>query len=340
MRFYLSDVLGGGTILNPWRARGFDSQPGARVIDLRPDCTVSAGRMLLGLPVAQQPAGSIDLGDDPLGNISAARRNQIGSALGITLQSTTVRRAILELLSEHARTDGTRWRPLRPGRDRMWRLHLGDLVWTAPDISGGASYSEAWPSADNAALTDQLTWTEHDGSSWVRDTNTAAYQGAVLLERASAAHDHGTDDFYVQATLVAHDLVGGSMINGPMCRHDGSSTMTYYAYTASEASGVNEHRLYKVVADSFSILETDTDDVVNGEVLKVQADGSTVKGFIDGTEKSSVTDTAVVDRLRGGLSGYSDTSAGNLVRMDNYSSADLAAAAATPRRRALMGVGT
>ena len=82
------------------------------------------------------------------------------------------------------------------------------------------------------------------------------------------------------------------------------------------------------------------DDVAAGTVLKVQADGSTIKAFIGGVEKASTTDTDITGNLRAGII-YNGNNAGNAGELDDWSAADVAAAATTrPRSLLTLGAGS
>ena len=319
--YYLTSFVGTGTDANPFRARGMDV--GATMIDLRPNGANQAGFALLALPVQTSIPSARYLGDDLLGALPLAVRQGLATDLGITLDALTFRQAVLELLSQHARTDGTRWKPLRPGRDGMWRVYLGGLLWEAPDISGGASYSDNFDVADNAALSGQLTWTEFHNTGWQTAGNAALISGNVGTAGARADHAHGTDDHWAQVDLTAFTRGGGTIQGGPLVRKaGGDNTVTYYVFVAHRTASANEHQLNKLVANTSTTLQTVADDVATPSVLKVQADGSTITGYIGGVQVASQTDTEIVDNLHAGIRAQSNNS-GNALEVDNYASADV-----------------
>lgn len=342
--FYLGSYVGTGTGLDPFRPRGSD-QPGASAIDLRPDGSLVTGRCLVAVPIRDDTIGEY-LGDDPVRAIPAPIKRRLESALGITLTASVIRDAIAEILMVHGRTDGTRWKPLRPSRLRnRYEIWLGGLLWSQPVIAGGASLSENWDCADSASLTCQLTWIEHAGDgSWTITTNRARLAGIVGDERAKAESDLATDDHEAQVTLATFTRVGGIIAVGPMCRNQSNTEDIGYEWRARDDDGTAGGRYHDMIRRGSGAgttqIGTAADDPVVGEVLKVSADGSTIKGYIDGVEKLSVTDVNITGLLRCGITGYSDTNAGNLLELDTWSAADLAAPAAVPRLRNLLGVGT
>ena len=135
MPFYLSSYIGTGTLQDAFRPLG-SGQPGWSAIDLRPDGAQPAGRCLLWSPVHDPNPQLERLSDRGAEFLTAPRRTRLQNALGITLGATRFDLAVAELLTIHARTDGTRWRPLRPERTAgRFRVHLGGVLHEQPVIS-------------------------------------------------------------------------------------------------------------------------------------------------------------------------------------------------------------
>lgn len=226
---------------------------------------------------------------------------------------------------------------------RAWLIGLatalagGSLLWPRP--ARAVSIAEDWNCADSASLTCDLTWTEIEGSNWQILTNRANMSlpsGAVQSARADS--DLATDDHYAQATLVSWTGTAGGIYGAVFCRKDSTATVTYYVFRA-QTNFTPEHDMYKYVSGTATQLgSTDATDPVAGEVIRVEADGSTITGKINGaTSVGPVTDTAITGNLRTGIYGYMD-GAGDTINLDDFSAADLAAAGCTPRRM-LLGVG-
>ena len=327
MHYYLSTYIGAGTALDPFRALGSD-QPGAGAIDLRPDPTVLAGRCLLGMPIRQDPVNARYLGADPKGILSTQMRNRLGNDLGLTLVDNHFDGIVLELLTDHARTDGTRWKPLRPERTTgRWRIYLGDVLVDLPRVAGGASIAEDWNCVDSASLTCDLTWTEFIGTAWAIVSSAAKFSGNVDANSARADSDLTSDDHYVQATIASFSNISGIVAGGVIARKDSTSTASFYLWWGR--MDLTRFELWKDVSGTFTSLGNVAENPAAGDVVKLQCDGSTIKGFKNGTEKISVTDTAITDNLRGGIYGHS-TGASNNVVLDDWSAADLAAVATAP----------
>lgn len=323
--YYLSDFVGSGTVLDPYRVRGSE-QPGAGIIDLRPDARVLAGRALLALPVRDDASapGAIYLGDDALAPLGAVR-GQLATQLGVTLAGPTLRRSVIELLSEHARSgEGSgRWKPLRPGRDGMWRVFLGGLLWEAPDIGGGSSFTESFNTSDQATLGPDLSWTEFLGTRWEVEGNQGHFDSALAAVIAARAdHALAGDDHYCQVVVNACGT-GSNNQTGPLCRKDNTATATYYTHRVIVAGATNEHRLMKSVAGALTDLGTDATDFAAGEILYVHANGSSIVAKRNGTTLISVTDTAIAGagQVYGGLYGFGVFE--TVVDVDDWEATDL-----------------
>lgn len=338
--FYLGSYIGTGSVRDPFRALGSE-QAGSSAIDLRPDSSVVTGRCLVAVPVRDDTIGNY-LGDDPSRAIPAPIKRRVETALGVTLSASSIRDAIAELLMDHGRTDGTRWKPLRPERTtNRYRIYLGGLLYDVPVIAGGSSISENWNCADSAGLTCQLTWTEFQNAGWRLLANQAridANNGDTHAARADS--NLATDDHFCEVTVAAiNNSASGLLFCGPLWRKDATATATYYNWEAQlfASIGANAHQLLKTVAGARTELWTDATDVVAGEVLRGDANGSTIRGLRNGTQLASVTDTAIVDNLRCGVVGAA-TAADDRADLDTWSAEDLAAAAGL-RTLSLTGVG-
>lgn len=143
MHFYLLGWRGAGTDESPFTP---DIPPAVigtvqwGALDLRADQTAPAGWCIVGSPsfFPTLPTGTYYLGDLTPGSLPRNIRNGIGNRLGVTLQATDLGDLIGELLTVHAREDGTRWRPVRARRirsalgvtkDRREVWINGVLVW-------------------------------------------------------------------------------------------------------------------------------------------------------------------------------------------------------------------
>lgn len=73
--------------------------------------------------------------------------------------------------------------------------------------------------------------------------------------------------------------------------------------------------------------------------IKVQANGSTIKGYRAGVELLSVTDTSITTGTRAGINGWWDNVTATVAELDDWTAADLIGATARQQSLALRGVG-
>ena len=324
MPYYLAPEVGTGTSRDLFRPRG-STQPGWSAISLHP-----FGFRLLYLPTHDPDPLLERFADQAQETLTAGRRNRFGNALGLTLTATRWDQIVAELLMTHAREDGTRWRPLRPSRvNRRFEIWLGGLLWAQPYIAGGASISENWNCADSASLTCQLTWVEFVGTNWRLLSNQAdLFEGGAADNRARADSVLDSDDHECQATLVGFTQSSGIMAGGPASRV-ASSGDTCYEFRARNDNGTDlYHDMTRRDAGAGAQIGTAAQDPVVNQVMKIRADGSTQTGWVDGIQILSVTDTVLTGQVRCGVGGYSESTT-NVLRLDTWSAADLAAGGAT-----------
>ena len=319
---YLAPYVGAGKEFDPWRPRGSE-QSGWAAIDLRPGGVGLVGRALMHVPVRDDTIGDY-LGDAP-DAVSAAVKSKIGSKLGLTLQESTPRQMLAELLMVHGKDDGTRWKNLRVHRDGFYRLWLGGKTpfWEAKSLAGGVDVTETFNTGASDTLGPVLTWTELEGDWDVNGSNQAtASSGTPATARADT--DMASDDHYCQFDAVALTRVGASCGVGPICRKDGTATLTYYLFWAAIDSATNNHYLYRASGGTVTqIGSTDTTDFVAGEVMRVEADADQITAKINGTASvGPVTDGIISGNLRGGIRGYQSGS--DTITIDNVRIADLA----------------
>lgn len=318
---YLAPYVGAGTEADPFRPRGAE-QPDWAAIDLRPDSRILSGVALMRVPVRDDTIGMY-LGDDPDVIVGAVRAS-VQSRLGLVLRGARLRDIIPELLIEHAREDGTRWRPLKPMRDGMFRIYLGGLFWQARVLRGGSTITESFNKADSTTLGPDLSWTEITGdASVVSNQIKLAADGVICLDRANT--DLASADHYAQMVLLELARTGAVGVHlGVICRKDSTATATFYYYRCLISTTVNQHEMYKDVSGTFTQLgSTDGTDFAAGEVVSVQANGSSITAFRNrSVSVGPVTDTSISGNTRGGVRGVSsgtDIARGNAFRAGDLS---------------------
>jgi hypothetical protein len=170
-------------------------------------------------------------------------------------------------------------------------------------------------------FTDDFNRADGDpGASWVQVSGTWSIvsqqlspgsSGATIVIRAATAMA-GSDNF-AQATIAATTAVS----QGVMCRSDGTLANGYLWRNNGTNWG-----LFKAVSGTFTAIGTTyAAAAAPGDVARVQAVGSTIKGFVNGVERASVTDTAVTSGTSVGIRSMSTS----LLRYDDFSAADIGA---------------
>ncbi|WP_406444621.1 hypothetical protein OHB14_36905 [Streptomyces sp. NBC_01613] len=173
------------------------------------------------------------------------------------------------------------------------------------------SFTDDFNRADSTNL--GANWVEVSGD-WSVDTNRlspGAAGGTIILRAAGAM---ATSDNFAQVTIAATT----SASQGVWCRGNSNITSGYLW-----RNNGTSWDLFQVFGGSFTVIGTYTAAAAPGDVAKVQAVGTTIKAFVNGVERVSVTDTAVTT---GTSVGIRSDSAG-AVRYDDFSAGDVSAGA-------------
>lgn len=164
-------------------------------------------------------------------------------------------------------------------------------------------------------------WTQFQGADWEILTNTAGMNNAQggVNEFARLGAALSSDDMYAQVNLATVAAAANDLNTGILVRKDSTTTQTFYAAEYSN-SATPYFRTYKMIAGSFTGIGSNTTGVtaVNGDTLKLDANGSTINRIYNGSSQNSTTDTSVVDNLYGGLSGHRSGSLTTAVNVDNF----------------------
>jgi hypothetical protein len=170
------------------------------------------------------------------------------------------------------------------------------------------SFSDDFNRADSTDL--GAGWVEVSGD-WSIASNqlSPGAAGGTILVRAATAM--ATSDNFAQVTIAATT----SASQGLWCRGNSDLTSGY----AWRNNGSN-WSLFSVVAGAFTNIGTYSAAAVAGDVAKVQAVGSTIKGFVNGVERVSVVNSAVATGTTVGV--RSDSTSG--LKYDSFSAGDVA----------------
>lgn len=276
--------------------KGIDGSIDWSAIDFRPDSKSAEGLCFLAVPERDDSVfGGDYLGDDATITLSQSACNRLGNAFGVNLDASNIPEILLELLRDHA-DDGRvdRWNELRPTRD-TWQVWLHDLLIEVPVVSGGATYTDDFNRANSTSL----------GSSWdeVGGTGLSINTNRIIRDTASGwaryVGDHVRSDNYAFCTYVYITDVASNLA-GPACRFVSDATTCYYIDQIPGPSG-GAHRRMKVVAGTTTQLAQNSPYGTNNDVLKIEAYGSSISSYVNGTLVATSTDTAITTGVRSGL---------------------------------------
>ncbi|MDX3549484.1 hypothetical protein PV724_44220 [Streptomyces europaeiscabiei] len=157
-------------------------------------------------------------------------------------------------------------------------------------------------------------WVEVSGDwSIVSNQLSPGAAGGTIILRA--ADPMASSDHSAQVTIAATTAAS----QGVWCRGN-SNISTGYLWRNDGTSW----NLFSVVGGSFTSIGSHAAAAAPGDVAKVQAVGSTIKGYVNGIERVSVTDTGVATGTSVGIRSESTGS----IRYDHFTAADVSAGAA------------
>jgi hypothetical protein len=160
------------------------------------------------------------------------------------------------------------------------------------------------------------------GANWVlvsgpwtiisQQLSSGTVGGTVVIRAATAM---ATSDNSAQVTIAAT----GAVSHGVFCRGNTGFTQGYL--WRNDGTSWN---LFSNVGGSFTSIGSFAGAAVAGDIAKIQAVGSTIKGYVNGVQRVSVTDTAVATGTSVGVRAEST----NLLRFDDFTGADVSAGSA------------
>lgn len=329
MRYGLVPYIGAGTAKDPARPEGTDVNgrlPGGEgfnvvgepwgVISLQPSGGGAQGQAVVAWP--RLPSGSLDLGDDLDGRLPSIVRVALGNRLGISLEDRTVRQLITDLLLLHGDdADPRKWNRLK---GRLGRLSDGRLAKLADIELGnqlvyrqllaaegpGAAFADGFAGDGDVPGAD-LNFTEVSGD-FDRVGGRLRLGTASTGTRRYARAEHDVASVDMLARLVVPTLATpstGTNRAGPCCRFAAAATTCYQAELLKGTTDVTtaNQQLGRTVAGTFTIIGSATLIVTPAlpHTIECKANGSTIKGFRDGVEIHSGTDTNITTGTRGGI---------------------------------------
>jgi hypothetical protein len=172
-----------------------------------------------------------------------------------------------------------------------------------------ASFSDDFNRANSTDL--GAGWVEVSGDwSIVSSQLSPGAAGGTIILRAAGAM--ASSDHYAQVTIAAATAAS----QGVWCRGNSNISQGYLW-----RNNGTSWDLFSVVGGSFTIIGTYAAAAASGDIAKIQAVGSTIKGFVNGIERVSTTNSAVTT---GTSVGIRSDSAG-AIRYDDFTAADVTA---------------
>lgn len=307
--WYFCPVIGDGkSLANAFRPAVADY---ADVYSMQPVkgtnyCIASANT-----PSAISGTGIKLLSNNKASNISTSNKNYVQSALGITLNTGTVKDLMLALIDKGLIP------PLVKGWDGKERLYLGDLLDGDPEPPPTrGTIPDTFDRADASTLgtaSGGFSWT-NVVAGWGITSNRAqqklGYGDSVL---AYANSSLGSSDMYAQAVNYVTDA--GVVI----CKNNDSNPIYYMGHIADSTHAI----IYRVYAGpSYESLASYTITWGNTKVVKITNSGSTLTLFYNGTELGHVTNSSNTKYNYAGMFAYSDAASN-----DSFEAGSLASTA-------------
>ncbi|MFD7705684.1 hypothetical protein [Streptomyces sp. NPDC059786] len=174
-----------------------------------------------------------------------------------------------------------------------------------------ASFSDDFNRADSTDLS--AGWVEVSGDwSIVSGRLSPGAAGGTIILRAAGAM--ATSDHYAQVTIAATTAAS----QGVWCRGNANISQGYLW-----RNNGTSWDLFSVVGGSFTSIGTYGAAAAPGDVAKVQAVGSIIKGLVNGVERVSVANTAVTTGVNVGIRADSASA----LRFDDFATGDVTAGA-------------
>lgn len=318
---YLAPWIGTGTKADPFRVKGADgfALP-YTCLDLRIDPTAVAGFCLLHTQNAIVEMGVAQLAAFKDDTVGLALRTSIGNQLGVTLSANTISGLLEELLFQ----DLGKWKPVMASSVRKVKeVVFGMEVWASkfhdPGPSGNVDPSDDFNRADNADL--GANWDVMTGETGWEILGNQANCPAVALGGVDATESWNADtlsaDQFSQVTLIAFNGGGLSQGTGAAVRCS-AAARTYYRFVTNDEAGVNA-QIAKFVAAANTQLATQAVPTAVNDVLRVEAEGSTLRFKLNGAIKFQATDTSITS----GRPGITFSSPATSSTVDDWSSGDI-----------------
>lgn len=190
-------------------------------------------------------------------------------------------------------------------------------------VAPSTTYTESFDQTDSTTLGPDLTWTET-----LSDLQTVSNQlrtvGATFAE-ARAELNLSSDDHSAKITVVSMSATASQSVRA-LARFASGARTHYGAYLERTSGNVKNRQLFKRVTGTFTQLASTNVAWADGDIVKCDCNGSTIRLLRNDVQEESATDTAITGNLRGGAA-IQEASGGSAIG-DNFEVADTAAEAA------------
>jgi hypothetical protein len=253
--------MGSGTQEDPFRPEGIDIYPVWSSIDLRDDPTVVTGDCMVQV-------------------------HQTAKGLKVPPNDLPDKAAIMQVL--HNRNYLAKVKPsLSRGVKEIW---LGELIYEEK-VPGPRQFSDLDPS-DNFTRANE----NPIGGNWTNPGVNHAFQ--ILSNLLTGAGTNNGSAIFWNANVPSNDQFSEITVNtlgsntdwGASCRMQNIAAKTLY--TAGAYSGSRD--IWKMVNDTFtSLAGTSAPSISVGDVVRVEAEGSTIRHKVNGALYGTATDTSI-----------------------------------------------
>jgi hypothetical protein len=175
--------------------------------------------------------------------------------------------------------------------------------------------------ANSSTVGNLLTWTKVN-NAWANNTNAAQYTtiGGSTNGFIRAESDLSSSDHYSQCVASNIGSSGTTNGGGAAARFASGASTFYYVFAYRFDSKLY---LSKTVAGTDTTLTSATITIAPPQTFQIRCSGSSIKGYQEGVERVSTTDTAISGNTRGGIVSYQVMAGGAF--FDDFEASDLAA---------------
>lgn len=190
--------------------------------------------------------------------------------------------------------------------------------------------NDTFTDTDTTSLEDHTgetgaTWTLHpaDGAADVfKIDENMVFHNTSGDNVIYASGDPADADYDVEGVVVVEDVNASAGI--AICGRMDTTNKTFYMLQYF-AGGIDTWQMFKCVNGSFTQLGSDYDDVIgtgNSRTCKLEMRGTTIKGYVDGVERISATDSDISAAGKAGIRGNGPSAVNDGPHLDSMTATD------------------